>query len=406
MFLVAVTALFLTASPVDTIHVAPPDSAEAQADPAPIRVRPVLPLSSLYSGTFGIGLGAGIAVENAGWQGSEVTATAFGALHGYGASLTLASGDPYETPLHGLLHAEVSRATQRRFFGAGPFSDEADRLELGHTSATVEARVGAYPLGTTALIVQPSARLLVDRVDALNPETETALSQLDARSQDAARSLIDDTRLGLSLGLELATDRLDWHDYPSQGTYASIEARRYLALDDSDLQFTRIASSISGYIPMRGRAVLSGHAVGIVTRQDDDAVLPFVLLPTLDNDLLLAYATDRFRGRDALALALSARVPVMSVYGVYGLDAEITGTLGSVYADIVDQFAPSVSFDAPLPSDAKAPLRPAASLGLSVVNLNARSLTIGGRIGLSPEGISVALVSLKADLRDIAPLFR
>ena len=398
MILAIATALVLTGTPVDTVRAqAASDSAQTVSDSDPIRVRPVLPLGALYSGTFSVGLGAGVGIDNV---------TAFGALHGYGAALTLSSGDLDEQPIYGLLHGEISRATRRRFFGAGPFSDKADRLELDHTSATVEARLGAYPLLTTALIVQPSARLLIDRLDALDPDTDAALRQLDPSSQAATHALVEDTRTGISFGLELASDRLDWHDYPSRGTYASVEARRFVAFDDSDLRFTRVSSSISGYVPLGRRTVLFGHATGVITRQDDRTTLPFVYLPTLDNDLLLAYATDRFRGRDALAMSVGVRAPVLTLYELFGLDAELTGTLGSVYTDVFDQFDPSISFDAPILEPGTVPLRPAASIGLRAVNLDTRSMYIGGRIGVSPEGLSVALVSLTADLRDVVPLFR
>ncbi|GAB5536993.1 MAG: BamA/TamA family outer membrane protein [Rubricoccaceae bacterium] len=405
--LVAVAALLFSATPTDTIRVhADSDSVHTRAEMAPIQVRPVIPLGDLYSGTLGIGLGAGIGVENVGWPGSDVTATAFVAQHGYGADLTLTSSDPYTTPLYGVLHGELTRATRRRFFGTGPFTAEADLLELRHTQATVEARLGAYPLGTTALLVQPSARLLIDHVDALDLDTEAALRQLDASSQASARTVVGDTRMGVSFGLELASDRLDQPDYPSSGTYASVEARRFVALDGSDLRFTRFASSISGYIPVRGRTVLMAHATGIVTRQDADAILPFTVLPTLDNTVMLAYPQDRFRGRDALALSLGIRIPVASLYGLYGIDAELAGTAGNTYTNLFDQFAPSVSFASALPEDTTAPLRPAASLGVSLVNLSSQSRVVGGRIGVSPEGLWVGLVSRFSDLRDVVPLFR
>ena len=414
VFLVAVAALLFTATPADTIRAkASVDSLQAESpdpqgltDRKPIRVRPVIPLSALYSGTFSVGLGAGVGIENVGWEGSDITATAFGALRGYGAGITLATGDPYGKPLYGLLHGEVSRATRRRFFGAGPLTAVDDLVEFDHTSATLDARVGGYPLLTTALIVQPSARLLIDRIDTLTPEAETALRQLDAPSQAAAVPLVDETRIGVSLGLELASDRLDWHDYPTRGTYASVEARRFIALDDSDLRFTRFASSISGYLPVTRQVVLMGHASSTITRQADEAVIPFVYLPTLDNDLLLAYASDRFRGRDVLALGLGLRAPVVSLYGIYGLDAEVTGTVGNAYPDVFDEFDPSVSFEAPLPRDGEAPLRPALSLALNFVNYESQTRYIGGRIGVSPEGLNLAVVSITADLRDVVPLFR
>lgn len=404
--LLSLALALLLSVPSDTVRASVPTDTIQVSDDAPIRLKPVLPLGALFSGTFSVGLGAGVDVENLGWSGSEITATAFGSLYGYGGALTLASGDPYQEPVYGLLHGEVSRATRRRFSGVGPFSDEADRVLLDHTSATLDARLGLYPLGTTGLLVQPSARLLVDRLDALEPDTETALLQLDAPSQAAARALEGTTRRGLSLGLELASDRLDVHDYPSSGSYAAVEARRFVALDGSDLRFTRIASSVAGYVPVARETVVFGRAVGVVTRQDDDAVLPFIYLPTLDNELLLAYPADRFRGRDALAATLGLRAPVATVFGLFGLDAEITGTLGNVYTNVFEQFSPSVSFDASVPEAADAPLRPSAALALMLVNREARSMTLGGRIGVGPEGLSLALVSVTADLRDVVPLFR
>lgn len=406
LVLVSLVLALLLSAPADTVRVtASPDTVQIRPV-SPVRAKPVIPLGALYSGTFGVGLGAGVGIENVGWEGTDITAIGFGALFGHGAALTLASGDPYHQPVYGLVHGEASRATRRRFFGAGPYSAETDRLELDHTSATVDARLGVYPLGTTALLVQPSARLLVDRLDALDPETDAALRRLDDRSPTATRTLEETTRSGISLGLELASDHLDVHGYPSRGTYASVEARRFLALDASDLRFTRVASSVAGYLPLDRETVLFGRAVGVVTRPDDDAALPFVYLPTLDNDLLFAYATDRFRGRDALTMVVGVRAPVLTLFGLGGLDAEVTGTLGSVYTDVFDQFVPSVSFAAPLPDASSVAFRPAVSLGLLVVNREARSVTLGGRIGISPEGPAVALVSLSADVRDVVPLFR
>lgn len=396
----------LLSVPSDTVTITvPTDSVEASLS-TPVQVKPVIPLGALFSGTFSVGLGAGVGIENLGWDGSEVTATAFGALYGYGAALTLASGDPYLSPTYGLLHGEVSRATRRRFFGAGAFTEESNRTLLDHTSATVDVRLGVYPFGTTALLVQPSARLLVDRLDALEPDTETALRQLDTPSQAAAQALIGETRTGLSLGLELASDRLDHHDYPMSGSYASIEARRFVALDGSGMRYTRFASAVAGYVPVAWETVVFGRAVGVVTRQEDDAVLPFVYLPTLDNTLLLAVPADRFRGRDVLAASLGIRAPVLTVAGLYGLDAEVAGTLGNAYTNVFDEFEASVSFEAPLSENTGAALHPSATVGLLFVKRADQSMSLGGRIGIGPEGLSVSLVSVTADIRDVVPLFR
>ena len=393
------TTLARAASPADTL-----DAVTRRT--RPVRVSPVFPLGALYSGTYGVGLGAGVRAENLGWEGSSAQATAFGSMYGYGADVVLATGDPYARPVHGLLYAETSRATRRRYYGAGPASVRDDRVDLDHRSASVEARLGVYPFKTTALLVQPSARLRVDRVDAPTPDADAALRQLGGRSEAAVRALVGETRTGVSLGVEIASDRLDWHDYPSGGSYASIEARRFLALDGSGLAFSRATGQLSGYLPLGRRTVLMGHAAAAVTRPEDETELPFPYLATLDNELLFAYSVDRFRGRDALALALGVRVPVTQLYGLIGVDADVTGTLGNVYDDVVRQLAPSVAFETSIADDDAVPFRPAASVGLRVVNLDARSVYAGARIGISPEGVAVALVSVRADIRDLIPLFR
>ena len=410
--IVLLAALFVGFAPPNP-SVAPTD-APALADTLdavtkrtrPVEVSPVFPLGALYSGTYGVGLGAGVRVENVGWEGSSARATAFGSIYGYGADVVLATGDPYARPVYGLLHAEASRATRRRYFGVGPGSVREDRVDLDHRSASVDARVGVYPFKTTALLVQPSARLRIDRLDAPTPETDAGLGQLSGGSQAAARALVGETRVGVSLGVEIASDRLDWHDYPSSGTYASLEARRFRSVDGTELAFSSGTAQVSAYLPLGRRTVLMGHAAGAVTRPAGGALLPFPYLATLDNDLLLAYQTDRFRGRDALALALGLRVPITQFYGVVGIDADVTGTLGNVYNDVVRQLDPSVTFDTTVDTEGGIPFRPAASVGLHVVNLDARSVYIGGRVGVSPEGAAVALVALRADIRDLVPIFR
>lgn len=395
----------------DTVRTPPPDASGSPGGVAldesePVRIGPVVPIGALYSGTFGPGLGAGVRVQNLGWEGSDVSATAFGALYGYGAQLALATGDPYGQPVYGRVWAEASRATRRRYYGTGPFTAEGDRLDLDHRSATVEARLGVYPFRTTALLVQPSVRLLVDRLDPLTPETRSGLDGLDPVSQEAVRTLEAETRLGVSVGVGVASDRLDVRAYPSSGTYTSLEARRFEATDGTGLGFSRVAASLSGYLPVRRRTVVAAHAVGAVTRPDDGATLPFVYLPTLDSALLLAYSPDRFRGRDVLAFGVGLRAPVASVYGLFGVDAEVTAALGAAYDDVAQQFKPSVSFDpSPEPGDA-APLRPAASVALRFVDIENRSVFAGGRVGVSPDGVVLALVSVRADLRDLVPLFR
>ena len=382
--------------------------------PARVRIKPRIAPSALYSETRGLGIGGGVGIENLLWRGSEMTLDLRLQQRAQGIALTVYTGDPYESTVYGTFSGTASTTQRRRYFGVGPFSDGDDDFFLDHNAASVEARVGIYPLGHTGLIVQPSARLLYDRflgISDASPEQSTAA--LDPASVAALGAARDD-RYGVSLGLEVGSDRRDWRAYPRRGTFAMLEARRFYALDGSDLRFTRVAVSTLGYLPIRGRTAIVARADLAVTRSDDadgdgaGDVIPFYYLPTLDDRLAAPFSADRLIGRDVAVGGLGVRVPVFDFLGVYGIDALVMGFLGNVYDNVFEQFRPTIAFESNVApgSDAGAALRPALGLGIGLVNLDKERVVIGGLLGIGSGGIRLATLRVAYDLRDARPLFR
>ncbi len=418
--LLAVPPDSTTASP-DSLAAASPAAGAAQDDPrdddppARIRISPRVAPSALYSETRGFGIGGGVGIKNLLWRGSDMTFDLRLQQRAQGVALTVYTGDPYESTVYGTFSGVASTTQRRRYFGVGPFSDGDDAFFLDHNAASLEARIGVYPLGHTGLIVQPSARLLYDRflgISDASPEQDPA-AVLDPASVEALGVARDD-RYGVSLGLELGSDRRDWRAYPRRGTFATLEGRRYYALDGSDLRFTRVAVSTLGYFPIRGRTAIVARADLAVTRSDDadgdgaGDTIPFYYLPTLDDRLAAPFSADRLIGRDVAVAGLGVRVPVFDFLGVYGIDALVMGFLGNVYDNVFEQFRPTIDFESNVTpgSDAGAALRPALGLGVGLVNLDKERVVIGGLLGIGSGGIRLATLRVAYDLRDARPLFR
>ncbi|HEX8386405.1 MAG TPA: hypothetical protein VF576_09485, partial [Rubricoccaceae bacterium] len=241
-----------------------------QEDLGRVRFRPRLSPSALYSANRGFGIGGGVAVDNLGWRGSEVAVDVSAQQRYLSAGVTVFTGDPFEEVVHGLLTATVGRASRRQFFGVGPFTGGNLPVYLSHVEFDAEARLGVYPFGNTALLVQPGVRYLADRTGAeIREDSPAALGDLSPASRAAVDPTLGETRTGVSAGIEIASDLRDWAPYARTGTFVAAEARRFFALDASELRFNRYSLQTTGYLPLYNRAVLIGTMTGIVTRQND-----------------------------------------------------------------------------------------------------------------------------------------
>lgn len=406
-----------TAPPPDSERASGPASLDAprlpRAQPdsgaAPIELRPRLAPASLFSTSRGFGIAGGVGIRNLGFEGSDVVLDAYLAQRYQGARISAYTDPPYASNLYGFVSVGASTTTRRRFYGLGATSREENQLFLDYASMDAETRVGAYPLGNTGLFLQPGARLLWDRLSDVEEAELGALDRITEADRQAIVSVRDDSRYGVSLGLQVASDLRDWRAYPRKGTFVSVEARRFYALDGSDLRFNRFGFSSLGYLPIRGRTALIGRTNLVLTRSDGDAPIPFYYLPSLDSRLLTAYAPDRFVGRDVLAFVGGIRVPIADFIGVYGVDMALLGYMGNAYDNVFDQVKAGVSFDSERlrpDEDGRISFRPALGLGIGIVNLDKERVVVGGLIGVGPEGISLATLRVAYDLRDSRPLFR
>ena len=414
--------LALSPAPPDTLaadtSTAERGAATREAVAPPVRVFPRLAPSALYSPNRGFGIGGGVGVANLVGSGSLFTADVALQQRAQGVAAALYTGDPFDAPVYGFFSASASTTQRRRYYGLGPFTDGDDELYLNHDEGQVEARAGVYPLGHSGLLVQPSVRLLYDRLNGVDDDSPRSLAVFDTPaeqpSREAVASVIDRDRYGLSVGVEVASDLRDWRAYPRRGAFASVEARRFVALDGSDLAYNRLAVSTIGYLPLRGRTTVIGRLNVVLTRGNDadgdgvEDTIPFYYLPTLDDRLAVAFQQDRLVGRDAAVGALGLRLPVVDFLGAYSIDALVMGFLGNVYDSLPDQFSPGVSFNVETApgEDGRAPLRPALGLGLGLVNLDKERVVLGGLIGVGAGGVTLATLRIAYDLRDARPLFR
>lgn len=417
----------------DTVAVAPPEPAgpdpEAnepdagdpgsvddgtQEDLGRLRVSPRLAPSALYSGNRGFGIGGGVAIANLGWRGSEIGVDLRAQQRYLSGGLTVYTGDPASAPVFGLFSVGASTTNRRQFYGVGPFTSGNSPLFLSHSDLEAEARLGVYPLGNTALLVQPGVRYLADRTGGVRDDSPVTLDSLTLPSRAAVEPTLGETRTGLSVGVEVAHDLRDWPSYPRSGTLVSVEARRFFALDASELTFNRYTLQAAGYLPLHGRTTLIGSVTGILTRQGDadgdgaaDAV-PYFYLPTLDDRVAVAYRQDRLSARDVMAVGLGVRLPLADFIGYFGVDALVVGYLGNAYDDLFRQFSPRVSFsqNAPADSDGRAALRPALGIGIGVVDLDKERVIVGALVGIGAGGVTLAAIRIAYDLRDSRPLFR
>ena len=391
---------------------------QTDEDAPGVQFRPRIAPSALYSNSRGFGIGGGVGIRNLGYEGSDLVVDLRLQQRFQSANVTFFTNDPYDSQLHGLANAGASTTERRRYYGLGPNTVRDSELNLFHDAAQAEARVGWYPLGTTAIYLQPGVRYLYDYSGGVNtedsPRTLGEVFEPGSASFDAVRVAEGEARYGLSVGLEVATDLRDWPSYPRRGFFGTAEHRRFVALDASDLTLARYAASGLGYLPLRGRTALVWRGVIAVTRSGDadgdgeDDPIPFYYLPTLDDRVATAFKQDRLTGRDILAGGLGVRAPIVDLLGIYGIDVLVMGYLGNAYDNVFEQFTPRVSFEegSEVDEEGRAFLRPALGLGLGIVNLDKERVVVGGLVGVGPGGISLATLRIAYDLRDARPLFR
>ena len=380
-----------------------------------IQFRPRIAPSALYSSSRGVGIGGGVGIRNIGRPGTDLTVDLRLQQRYQSADVTALTNDPYDSRFHLLASGGGSTTERRRFYGLGPNTLAESEVSLYHDAAQAELRAGYYPFGTTVLYIQPGVRMLYDYTGGVNQDASPgSLAAFDPISRQSVEIAQGRGRYGLSAGVEIATDLRDWPAYPRRGLLATAEHRRFTAFDESDLTLARYATSVIGYLPIRGRTTVILRGVGLFTRSGDadgdgvDDPIPFYYLPVLDDRVATAFRQERLTGRDVVAVGAGIRAPVFDFLGVYGIDALIMGYLGNAYDNVFEQFSPAISFreGTALDEVGNAALRPSLGLGLGLVNLDKERVVLGGLVGVGPGGVTLATLRVAYDLRDARPLFR
>ena len=409
-------------APADTLGAAaadaPPSDIEAAAtevaeDIERWRVRPVVSPGALYSPTQGFGIGGGVAVDGVVWPRDHVQVEARITQRLQGAFGEYLTADRDRARVFGQFGAAAWTTSRTRFVGHGPSSVAGAELFLDRASAEGEARLGWAP-GGGALLLQPLARLRYDRLRGFEEARPGDLEAVAPSDLARLAALRGEDRYGGELGLIAVLDTRDIRVTPSRGVYVQGEAARFQAFDGTDLAFTRVEALAYAFRPallrlpfIPERGALFVRVNGVVTRQDGDRPLPWVYLPTLDADLLVGYPRREFVGRDALSVAVGARGVVGEAIGAFLFEGVGTAILGAAYDDVFDQFTPRVQFSDSRPAPGEAvPLRPSLAVGMNLRFIDRERAIIGGLIGVSPRGISLASLRLVYGLGNYRPRLR
>lgn len=387
---------------------APPSLAPADTTDDDIQIGFRIIPNAFYSATKGFGAGGGVVIENLLVPGTELFATAQ-TMQRFGRyRATFFTGDPYETPLYGGLTGQYVTDQVYRFYGLGPQTSENDNVFVDLDRVEAELRLGWYPLGVGPLLLQPDLRLLHVNVHSFRDRDPNAFQRLDAPSQRTLFEAVNRPTTGISYGLEAAVDTRDRARYSSRGILFIATARRYDGLGENAFRYYGGTTSLYGFVPLRAkRHVFFGRAVLALTRPIGDDVIPFYALPILDDDLLDAYTSTRFHGRDIVAFTAGYRFPVYTLLDWFSFDANLAVTAANAYDDVFDQFAPGIAFGTDFSEEGeRTRLRPAFSVGMQFVNLERNRVVISGQVGFSPEGFRLGTVRLVYEIRDRYPVIR
>jgi len=429
LFASLVAALLLMQQPVpqaDTTTIAPLDSARVAdkaiaevvddvdgARPKP-EIRPIIAPSAFYSPVRGFGIGGGVAVWNAARAGDRLHVE--GRLTQRYQSLwgSYSTSNPATSRVYALIGMGGTTTSRYPYYGTSPRYNREAKLDIDRAAFEVEGRVGWAPFGPRTVVLQPTLQFRYDRLrdyaEADGGSIELANPD-DLRQLDALR---DDPRHGVSGGLSVLLDTRDDEIMPRSGLVLQSAVTQFAATDDSDLGFTRGQATATMFHPALFRipflpepGAFFVRANVVVTRQDDDAPLPYMYLPDLDRDLLIGFPRRRFQGRDAASLAVGVRGVVVQAIGAFLVEGMAFGMVGAAYDDISEDFTPRVTFDPASvdPAD-RVPLRPSAAIGMNVHFIDRERPLIGVVLGGGPEGLTSATFRIVYPLRWYRPEIR
>ena len=377
------------------------------ADPVPAPAQPAFPgapngpslnlrvyPADVWGPRTGAGVGIGLVGHGLARRNDQWLLTAAPARHEQVATLSFASANPREARRYVIVDGRALH-TDRDWQGPPD-----DRLVLERSSARARLRLGQTLLGGH-LLLQPHLAVETHRVDAVR-----APSRLPPTLRRASGAIptpgATDTGLRAGLGLQLDT-RAALTRYAT-GVRLQATWDRYTALEGSGLRFDQFDGALLGTLALGGLHRFDLRAGATITRPRTSDPVPTVLRPSLGGALVPGWTRSRELGRDRLFGGLLYRFPLWTWGRVATLEGHVGGHLAATYQRVEDQFALHIQFDDAPPRPADVPLRPTASVGLRVAVPSRPHANLDVALGLSPDGVSAARLSLIQPLQTLRPL--
>ena len=366
-------------------------------DLARMRVRPIVSIGALYSGSRGLGVGGGFAASNVAARGDHLQVEARVAQRVQGVHGAYMTGEPERSVLYATLAGSIITSSRFPFQGTGPHADPDGELFLDRLEYEAEARLGWQPAGVMGPLVQPFVRYRADRLRGFEETPDGSLALVSAGDRARLDADVGATRRGVGIGLGVQSDSRNNEGRPTRGAFVSASAERFFNVDGTGLRFNQ--AEVLGYVfrpsPVRLPFQAEPGAVfvrvsGVVTRPDGDSELPVVYLPRLDRDRLVGWPVRSFPGRDALSVGVGARGVLVRSLRRFRLEGIALGVLGAAYDDVFREFTPRVSLsNTAVPDGENVPLQPSVGLGLNLHSRDRERPLIGVLVGVGPGGLTV-----------------
>lgn len=372
-----------------------------------IDLKPRFYPGSFYSNTYGFGIGVGIEVQNAVGSGSSLLFAVRPAEHRGLYSASLYTADPYESSVFGFLSVLFGDTGRQRFWGLGPYSSRSNLVYVERKYIEVETRLGLRPHGTQ-LILQPGLQFVYS--NAIDYQIEGNLSDLDPASIENLQSLLSDQNdeiPGVAIGFETALDSRDSMAGTRHGMLLQATAYRWWLFTRQVSAYNRFSLSSYGFIPISRKGTLALRAVLMLTRAQPRTDIPFFFLPRLDRRLIPGFPSYRFYDRDVLVFGAEYRHHLLNILDLTGIEVLFSLNAGSVYQNVFNDFAASVSLKKDLRKENPVPsLRPTAGLGFRLFSASADRVYFTGMLGLSAEGFSLLTFRFVSDLYTSTSILR
>ncbi len=352
----------------------------------------------------GPGIGAGLVVHNLGRRHAQWLLTAAPALHEQVATLSFASAHPGTARQYVIATARALHTDRRWFYGLGPAAPHDARLSFRQRTGRVHIGVGQAVWGRR-LHIRPHVTLQHVRTTGRTGDA----SALPPRSQRHAERLRDTEvpgaqQTGVRAGVRIRYETRSSGERTGSSAQVQGEWDRYVDLSGVPLSFDQLDVKVRGSIPLSSRHRLLLRSSLVRTWSRDTAPVPFYQRPTLDGSIVPGWARSRFVGHDRLTATARYEFPLIDTTPVFALDGHLGVHAAGIYDDLPAQFEPVLSFKETLsPAASTYPLRPSASVGLTVRMPMRPRATVDLALGMSPEGLSAMRLTIDQPLSLIRP---